>query len=138
MKKILLIQVLFLLSILAYPLVYSLPYQKNKIGIYDDAKVYVADGGMIVKWIVEVKGKPVYFVRALSFRVLKDRFVYFIFDRHSISDEIIQPYLKVDFNLKKGWPAGFYNYFILVSYENGEASVTINNSELKINLIDIM
>ena len=136
MKKILLFQILLLLSLLTYPLIYSISYQKNKIGIYDDAKVYVADGGIIVKWIVEVNDKPVYFVRALSFRVFKDKFVYFIFDRHSITDDIIQPYLKVDFKLNKDWPAGFYNYIVLVSYERKMATVYINNQLHNIDLID--
>ncbi|MFQ2293912.1 hypothetical protein ACK323_20670 [Aeromonas enteropelogenes] len=111
-------------------------YQKNKIGVYDDAKIYLADGGIVVKWILEVNDKPVYFVRALSFRVFKDRFVYFIFDRHSIADNIIQPYLKVDFRLNKDWPAGFYNYIILVSYEKNKATLYVNNKQYNIDLID--
>lgn len=136
MRKIFYFQILVLLFLLSYPLVYSVFFQKNKIGIYEDTKIYVTDSGMIVKWIVAVKNKPVYFVRALSFRVFKDKFLYFIFDRHSISDDIIQPYLKV--NLKDGWPAGFYNYVVLVTYENKEATVLINNREFKVNLIDAM
>jgi hypothetical protein len=132
MKKTLFFQLLLLFFLLVYPLVYSMFYQKNRVAVYENTKVYISDGGMVVKWVVEAKGKPVHFVRALSFRIFKDRFIYFIFDRHSISGNIIQPYVKI--NLKYGWPAISYNYVVLVSYESRKATILLNNRKFQMDL----
>lgn len=134
MKKLFFLQLLVIIILLSYPLIYSMLYQKNKIAVYENSKIYVADSGVIAKWIVEIDNKPVYFIRALSFRIFEGNFIYLIFDRHSVSDDIIEPYFKA--NLKNGFKTGVYNYVIFVAYKDNKATVLINNKKLNVNLIN--
>ncbi|WP_429092756.1 hypothetical protein [Aeromonas veronii] len=129
MKRIFALQVLVLLALLVIPLIYSLSYNRTAIAVYENVKVHVEHKGLMVKWLIDIDGKPTDFIRALSFRIYKDKFIYLIIARHSIENSVIQPYFKVSLN--ENWPLGFYNSLVYVSYKHDSALVVVDDKTVR-------
>ncbi|WP_421204632.1 hypothetical protein [Aeromonas enteropelogenes] len=138
MNKIIKIQLFLLLILIAYPLLYSTLWGGDNMAKqyqFSDIRVKITNTGTYTQWSVYENEKLIQIRRSICFRVSKNNFIYYIFDRKDVSGRRLKNSFSYNPNITN--LLGGYNPFIIVSYVGNSAKVlSFNGSQVTFSLVE--